>query len=109
MVIPEKGYKIHPGYGLVIKYNGLFDWNRVYKTIYSWLDSRKYDINEKENTKKERQKGDEVIVNIEALRKQDEYTQFEIDVEVLITHLIKVKVDGKKVVNIGKNLPRKSL
>lgn len=96
MVIPDKGYKVHPGYGLRITQSGVFDWNLVYSTIQDWLFARKYDIDEKENTVKESQKGKEVTVKFACVRREDPYTSFKIDVDIHILYMKDIMVDNKR-------------
>lgn len=79
--------KITPGIGLTIKYSGAFDFDKLYKEMHDWFVMHKYDFNEKEHTKKERETGNYVEINWAGDKKIDDYAQFSITVHIIIENM----------------------
>lgn len=92
----EKEDSITPGAGLRLKKKGTFDLNKLYKEMRDWFSENDYDFQEKENAKKETDKGQQIIIKWEADRKIDEYAQFKIKVNFLMEEIEEVRKDNKK-------------
>ena len=88
---------ITPGIGLSIKYNGVFDFDKLYKEMHEWFVGYQYDFNEKEQTKKFGDLGAKVEFKWIGNRRIDDYAQFTIEVHTLIEEMNKVeKLDSGK-------------
>lgn len=98
--------KITPGVGLVIKYNGIFDFDKLYKGMHDWFMSYKYDFHEKENTKKSKDLGSFIEINWIAERNIDEYVKFLINVHIIIDNFNRVeKLDtGNMIIELSASL-----
>jgi hypothetical protein len=89
--------KITPGLGLLIKYNGVFDFDKLYKEMHEWFVGYGYGFNEKEQTKKFGDLGAKVEFKWSGDRKIDDYAQYTIEVHTLIEEMNKAeKLDSGK-------------
>lgn len=81
---------VTPGTGLRIRKKGDFPLNKLYIDVKSWLSDYEYDLTEKENSVKGKQKGNEVSIKLEASRIIDEYAKFELKINVLGKNIKKI-------------------
>lgn len=72
---------IHPTKGIVIRYNGVFDIDSLYKDVKSWFKKHSYDYFEKENTEKTKPQGNTLIIKMRARREIDDYVQFRLEID----------------------------
>ena len=87
---------ITPGAGLLIKKNGVFDLNGMYKAMRSWFGERDYGFLEKENSKKEKDTGQIILLRWEGSRNVDAYAQFQIRVNILVENAESLRENNKK-------------
>lgn len=87
-----------PDRELLVKYRGVFDPEGLYKTMYNWFKSRKFEWHEKMYKDKHPVMGDEQEINIEAFRNDTEFIRVWINIYMHTYDLEKVEVikDGKK-------------
>jgi len=88
---------IHSGRGLRLNRVGLYDINRLYKGLKEWFSDHEYDYFEKKDVIKMKRKGVEVNFVGVGERKVDGYVKFVINVEILTTHMEKVRFEGKTI------------
>ena len=86
----SESHKVNPGRGLQIREKGVFDLNKLYKEMRSWIDKNKYSFNEKEHTEKSLDKGKEIILAWEAEREITDYLVYEIKVDFHLKGINKV-------------------
>lgn len=89
----SESHKVNPGQGLQIREKGVFDLNKLYKEMRSWIDKHKYGFNEKEHTEKILDKGKEIILAWEAEREITDYLVYEIKVNFHLKGINKVSDD----------------
>ncbi len=82
-----------------LRHKGIFDFKETYNFGYSWLTDNDYDLTEKNYTEKVTDRGKEVVIEWEALRKISDYFRFQIKANwrVLGMNDIEVEEEGKKV------------
>ncbi len=81
---------------LTVKYQGIFDFDRIYQYFYEWLHDRKYRTNEpKHKEKPESPWGWEREVRIFSHRKVDDYYKYDIKIFMHVRDGEEVEVDGK--------------
>ena len=78
-----KSIKVTPGAGLRVKKTGVFNLDKIYKDLHSWLDMHHYTIHEKEHTDKESDKGHTIITKWLAEREIDDLAKFESNIAFL--------------------------
>ena len=76
-----KETSVHPSNGMVIRYNGEFNFDSLYKSVKSWFGSYRYDYYEKEMTEKNKPQGNSVLIKISAEREVDDYAKFVIEID----------------------------
>ncbi len=76
--------------GIIFRYNGTFDLDKMYKDTKSWFDDFNYDFDEKEYKEKRQAHGDEIKIDLLAERKVDDYAKFHINVNFLILNVKKL-------------------
>ncbi|MDD5331647.1 MAG: hypothetical protein PHE43_02400 [Candidatus Nanoarchaeia archaeon] len=86
---------VTPSSGLKIRKEGIMDLSKMYGDVRSWFSKMKYIYNEKDNTTKSKDKGEEISIKFEAYREVDGYVKNFINISFLITHVSKVKYEGK--------------
>ena len=84
---------VTPENGLLISIKGPISIDHVYSQIQQWFGRYKYDFTEKEHTEKNKPQGNELLIKWSADRKIDDYMQYYVDIEFLITELRKVGGD----------------
>jgi len=89
----NKKEKITPAKGLLIKYQGEFDLEKLYKSCKDWFNSKEYDFTEKEHTEKEKNYGNELLIKFIGEREVDDYVKFEIETFFFI---LEIKKKGKR-------------
>jgi hypothetical protein len=92
-----KEYKIVKS--LHVKKHGIFDMDKLYKFVYAWLDDRKYFYHEKLYKHKPGYiKGNEVELEIGAIRKVTDYVRYDVSIEFHLWDVVDVDVikHGKK-------------
>lgn len=91
--------KITPGTGLTIKYNGAFDFEKIYKELHDWFLANRYGFNEKEHTKKTKDLGSNLELKWSGDKLIDEYAMYTIDFHLLIEEMNKEgKLDSGKLI-----------
>ncbi len=89
--------KITPGTGLTIKYNGVFDFEKIYNDLHDWFIANRYGFNEKEHTKKTKDLGSNLELKWSGDKKIDDYAMYTIDLHLLIEEMNKEgKLDSGK-------------
>ena len=76
--------------GIVIKYNGSFDLDKLYKDIKAWFDNNSYDFDEKEYKEKRQAHGDEILIEFICERKIDDYIRFNLRIKFLMLNVKKL-------------------
>ncbi|MBS3172369.1 hypothetical protein J4438_02205 [Candidatus Woesearchaeota archaeon] len=90
----EKEEKVIPSPGLILKYNGVFDFDRLYNKLKEWFSENDYVFQEEEFGEKGRPEGNEYKYVFSGERKVTEYYKFK----------VKLVVEMKKVNSLSKNL-----
>ncbi len=86
---------IHPTRGMKIMVEGIYDINKVYKTVKEFIEARQYDYFEDKNITKIKKKGVEINFKAKGERKVDGYVMFVLTVEIESYYTKKVKYKGK--------------
>ncbi len=81
---------VTPENGLLISIKGPISIDHVYSQIQQWFGRYKYDFTEKEHTEKNKPQGNELLIKWIADRKIDDYMQYYVEIDFLITELRKV-------------------
>ncbi len=92
-------FKKAAGFAPMIKFEGLFDWDELYKMMHDWLTTRKYIFQEIHYKHAgEAGIGAESEVRFEGSKKETAYIKFVINIDVHIWGLQEVEVikDGQK-------------
>jgi len=79
--------------GIVIKYNGSFNIDKLYKDIKAWFDNNNYDFDEKEYKEKRQAHGDEILIEFICERKIDDYIKFNLRIKFLMLNVKKLSKD----------------
>ena len=81
-----------------IKYSGVFDYDSLYKGVYSWFKGRFYDVHETAYKHKATPKGPEVEISFKGERMQSEWIMYKVNVDFHIWDMADVEAtnDGKK-------------
>ena len=82
-----------PAKGLLIKFAGEFNLDKLYKSCKDWFESRKYDFTEKEHTEKTKPEGNEFNIKFIGEREVDDYVRFDIETYFFI---LETKRKGEK-------------
>lgn len=95
-----------PGVGLIIKYNGVFDFDKLYKGMHDWFVMHRYDFQEKEQTRKGKDLGAFMELEWAGERRVDEYAKFSITVHFIIEEMERVEnLDkGKLLIELAASL-----
>ncbi len=80
----SKNIKVHLSEGYQIRERGVFNLDKLYKEMYAWLDSNKYDFNEKLHQHKKLERGDEIEVKWEAEREVTDFIRYDIKIHILL-------------------------
>jgi hypothetical protein len=86
----SESHKVNPGRGLQLKQKGVFNLEKLYDEMRSWVDENKYSFNEKEHTEKHGDKGKEIVLVWEVEREITDYLMYEIKVNFLLKGINKV-------------------
>lgn len=78
---------ITPAKGLLVKYRGEFNLDRLYKECKAWFNAKKYEFTEKEHTEKERPQGNELNIRFISEREVDDYVKFYIETYFFILEI----------------------
>lgn len=89
MVFKSKVF-VTPENGLLISVKGPINIDSIYSNVQQWFGRYKYDFTEKEHTEKNKPQGNELLIKWVADRKIDDYMQYYIEIDFLITELRKV-------------------
>ncbi len=81
---------VTPKLGILIKYNGSFNLDKLYKDAKAWFNKYKYDFTEKEYKEKQHPISGELQFEFNGERKVDDYAKFNITIKVLIIGLKKL-------------------
>jgi len=78
-----------------IRYEGLYDWKKLYNTIHDWFGERQY---EAKHRKKPRPFGYQYEFEASGERDESNYVKFVIKIKLIAFHIedVDVIVDGKK-------------
>ena len=81
--------------GIHLKKAGIFDMDKLYSFVYSWLDEKKYYYHEGLYKKK----GDELELEMGGFRKVTDYAKYQIDITFHLWSMVDVEMikHGKKV------------
>lgn len=82
--------RVTPGYGLIISRKGPINMDEFYRSVIPWFGRYKYDFTEKEHTEKDRPHGNELLMKWVSDRKIDDYMQYIIEIDFMITGLRKI-------------------
>lgn len=93
MTIKKQQEKLTPAKGILIRYEGDFDLDEMYKKCKDWFNSKKYVFTEKEHTHKDKIEGQELNVKFFADREINDYIKFDIETYFFILYINK---KGKK-------------
>ncbi len=95
-----KKVKVTGGPGIQIRYEGVFDLDRLYKESKDWFSDNDYDFQEKEYTDKVKDKGHEIVFKFIGEKEVTDYFKFNINAEFNLTevnsmsdNLVKGKVE----------------
>jgi hypothetical protein len=88
--------KVTPSAGLILRHKGKFDFKEICKKAKSWIDSKKYDFTEKENSFKDKSDMDETTMVWVAEREVDDYIKFVIETAFLVKNR-----DKRQKINFG--------
>ena len=101
MIKGQKDY-VTPKQGLVLKYNGRFDFKNLYNSSKEWFKKNNYIFTEREYKQKEVATGTEFRIIFESERKIDDYASFNINVLLIIPSAVKMsdKYSGNIHVNV---------
>jgi hypothetical protein len=102
MIKGQKDY-VTQKQGLILTYQGFFDLKKLYNSSKDWFIKNNYFLTEKEYKEKPTQYGSEFNIMLDAERKIDDYTSFNINVHFLILNVKKSeeKFKGKMHANIS--------
>lgn len=90
----EKEEKVVPSPGLVLNYNGVFDFDRLYEQLKEWFAENQYDFQETEFTEKSKDLGYEYKYVFTGERKVTEYYKFKVS----------LTAEMKRINSLSKNL-----
>lgn len=79
----------------VVKKEGVFNFDKIYKTVKDNIKERRFDYTEKERTIKQQRKGDLMKVTMLAERKFDAFVKFHFQVDLIAEAVKHGKVDEK--------------
>jgi len=94
----SKVVKVTLGHSTQLKYNGVFDLDRLYSEVVGWFGEMGYDLSEKEHSDKDKSKGKYLKYKFSAEREVTDYFKFYIDVTFDIVEVVPVSgnlVKGK--------------
>lgn len=77
-----KEYYLTSKLGLIIKYDGLFDFEKLRDEVVDWFERKQLGPTIKEYTIKEKQHGKEVEITYNGEREVDDYAKFHIDMKI---------------------------
>ena len=99
----SKAIKITPGRGLIIRYSGVFDFDKLYKEMHDWFMKNSYGFEEKQHDDRAKDRGRDIEIVWNGERKVDEFVKFLINVRFVIEEFNKVeKLDsGKLLIEIS--------
>lgn len=80
---------------VMIKQEGLFDFDALNAAILNWFKKKKYYSLEKEHSETKRSEGFEIIIDYGGSRKIDSYVKFDVSIKLEILRAEKVYVEGK--------------
>lgn len=89
----------------VINFSGLYSWASLHKTILGWLKDRKYDIDDRAYEYAAKTFGEEIVWEVFAKRRQDEYVRFALHTKLIIRDQTQVEIienEQKKVMDKGR-------
>lgn len=78
---------------VLIRYNGVFDLERLIMVIREWYGKHYYDVAEKEHTEAVKPSGKEITWEFEAMRKVTDYIIYKVNVKIIILRSVDVMVD----------------
>lgn len=84
---------VTPKPGIVIKYNGTFNLDKLYKEAKNWFDDFNYRFTEKEYKEKQKAHGNEISMEFLSERNLDGYTKFRININFLMLSVKKLSKD----------------
>lgn len=79
----------------VIKKNGVFNFNKIYKNLKDGIKARGFDYTEKERTVKQLRKGDAYKTIILAERKFDAFVKFHFQIDLIAENIRHGKIDDR--------------
>lgn len=94
----EKEEKVIPSPGLILKYSGVFDFDRLYEKLKAWFSENDYVFQEEEFGEKGKDTGFEYKYVFSGTRKVTEYYKFKVNLVVEmkdVNSLSKNLVNGK--------------
>jgi len=74
-----------------ISYSGVYDFNKVYRNAINWFKKNGYFFHEKTHIEAVKSTGKEHIINFSGTRDVDDYTRYNIDVEIWTLRTAAVK------------------
>ncbi len=97
MSIEKRAFaKSIPINSIIMRWQGVFDYDGLYKFIQSWLANRHYEFHEKAYKRKPAELGEEVELSWFAEKKVTGYVMNRFDVEMHFWDLNDTEMDGKK-------------
>lgn len=102
MITRQKDY-VTPKQGLIVKYQGEFDLKKLYGSLKDWFKRNGYALTEKEYKEKPGVTGTEFNLILNGERKIDDYSSFNIDLQMLILNarLVGQRYNGKSKTNVS--------
>ncbi len=91
-MISKEDY-VTPKSGIILRYNGTFNLDKLYKDSKKWFYNFNYDFSEKLYKEKQKAGGDEIEIDFESERKLDDYTKFNIKTHIFILDVKKLSKD----------------
>src|SRR3989344_3844735 len=91
-MIPKEDY-ITSKAGIILRYNGSFNLDKLYKKPKNWFKDFNYFFSEKQYKEKTKAEGNEIEIDFIGERKINDYIKFIIEVKIFITEVRKLSKD----------------
>ena len=79
--------------GILLRYNGSFNLDKLYKKAKNWFNDFSYFFSEKQYKEKTKPEGNEIEIDFVGERKINDYIKFIIEVKLFITEVRKLSKD----------------
>ncbi|MDD5254193.1 MAG: hypothetical protein PHG05_03790 [Candidatus Nanoarchaeia archaeon] len=81
--------------GWKYRVEGLVDIEGMYKDLWKFFSDKSYDIEERDNTTKKKDRGDDVEFKFYCQKEVDDYVRYHTELKFYITNAVKVKHEEK--------------